>query len=48
LIALAKIECTLFVQIWVCGAVACLIFVVLMQNCRVAEYFDAIMLSETQ
>ncbi len=48
LIALAKIECTWFVQIWVCGAIGCLIFAVLMQSCWVVEYFDVIMLSETQ
>ncbi len=48
LIALAKIECTWFVWIWVCGVVACLIVVMLMHNCWVAEYFDVIMLSETQ
>ncbi len=48
LIALAKIECKWFVQIWVYGAIACLIFVMLMQSCWVAKYFDVIMLSETQ
>jgi hypothetical protein len=47
LIALAKIECTGFVQIWVCGAIACLIFAMLMQSCWVVEYFDVIMLNET-
>jgi hypothetical protein len=48
LIALAKIECTWFVQIWASVAITCLIFVVLIQSCWVVEYFDVIMLSETQ
>jgi hypothetical protein len=48
LIALAKIECTWFVQIWVCCAITCLIFVTLMKSCWVAKYFYVIMLSEIQ
>jgi hypothetical protein len=48
LITLAKIECTWFVRIWVYGVIACLIYVMLMQSCWVAKYFDMIMLSETQ
>ncbi len=35
LIAQAKIECTWFVQIWVCGAIVYFIFTMLMQSCKI-------------